>query len=135
MGDRTPKEWGRVAVELPGWRWMPGMLLINADGPVRIDAVDGEVPGLLRRCRWTNEVYVAEVRCGPSPDPDDPGTGGCLLALLGDDAHGVRRMNGAWVALLPVGDSGRFTWAPRDSLGRACIALAEAIGKWPGGAK
>ena len=26
MTERTTEEWGRLAVSLPGWRWMPGML-------------------------------------------------------------------------------------------------------------
>jgi len=25
MTERTAEDWGRVAVSLPGWRWMPGM--------------------------------------------------------------------------------------------------------------
>ena len=24
--DAPAEEWGRLAVSLPGWRWMPGML-------------------------------------------------------------------------------------------------------------
>jgi len=58
------------------------MLIYNADGPVRIDAVDGTQPGLWRNCRFTNEVYVANVHSGPRPDLTDPATLGCLLALV-----------------------------------------------------
>ena len=70
------------AVACDGWRWMPGMLIRNADGPVRIDAVDGTQPGVLRKCRFTNSVYVADVRSGPLPDLTDPATLGCVLALV-----------------------------------------------------
>ena len=56
------------------------------------------------------------------PDPDDPATAGCLLALLGGPdtvAPEVER----YVSEGPFDDI--------TSLGRACIAAAEALGRWP----
>ena len=56
------------------------------------------------------------------PDPDDPATAGCLLALLGPYADVV------------VYDCGMWTYGVAfDTLGRACIAAAEALGRWLGG--
>jgi hypothetical protein len=75
-------ELAKRAVACKHWQWLPGMLIQNADGPVRIDAVDGTQPGVLRKCHFTNEVYVADVRSGPLPDLSDPCTLGGLLALL-----------------------------------------------------
>ena len=85
------EELARRAVACKHWRWMPGMLIQNADGPVRIDAVDGTQPGVLRKCHFTNEVYVADVRSGPLPDLTDPATLGCLLALV-REAWGCDRL-------------------------------------------
>ena len=76
------EELAKRAVACKHWRWMPGMLIQNADGPVRIDAVDCTQPGVLRKCHFTNEIYVADVRSGPLPDLTDPATLGCLLALV-----------------------------------------------------
>ena len=105
-----------MAVSLPGWRWMPGMR--NVVPPRR----DG--PGFASR------ILDAELTGPPPltglPDPDDPATAGCLLALLGSFA---------------VYDDGPTTWvcehhgarSVQRNVGRACIAAAEALGRWPGG--
>jgi hypothetical protein len=150
---RTAEEWGRLAVSLPGWRWMPGMRVMHIeDGEA--DPVRGTYlsPGLLDGdlciqwddhaprgldCSWASPqnfrphpwVYNYAV-----PDPDDPATAGCLLAMLGP---------GAWDNVAPgsaVAADGEGWWAWVDgqwsegmTLGRACIAAAEALGRWPGG--
>ena len=69
------------------------------------------------------------------PDPDDPATDGCLLALLGDrqlllDLPTAKTGPGLWRAFVSR-RSPCFT--ERMTLGRACIAAAEALGRWPGG--
>jgi hypothetical protein len=106
---RTAEEWGRVAVSLPGWRWMPGMLAL----PPKAD-----------RCQRDGQVMS-----GRLPDPDDPATAGCLLALLGP---GVRvwmdGADGLWTV-----EVGGVRASMHLTLGRACIAAAEALGRWPGG--
>ena len=126
--ERTAEEWGRVAVSLPGWRWMPGMrAMLTAEGygpvpasPARLD--DLEV-----------EAYQGGGEFGQWPDPDDPATAGCLLALLGPYACSLHDAEG-WMAGVgsPAGAKFRVTHSG-SSLGRACIAAAEAIGRWPGG--
>jgi len=117
MSDkRTAEEWGRVAVSLPGWRWMPGMLQWRT-GPWMGSrrSVDSD---------YFDTGHEARVMKGDTwPDPDDPATAGCLLALLGPYADEV------------VYDCGMWTYGVAfDTLGRACIAAAEALGRWPGGA-
>lgn len=112
--ERTAEEWGRVAVSLPGWRWMPGML---AHGPM----------GAWR----TGEAGALK---GSWPDPDDPATGGCMAILL--TSHTIEPSihcgtNGFDIEVFE-GMDGLFT-VSGNSLGRACIAAAEALGRWPGG--
>ena len=131
--ERTAEEWGRIAVSLPGWRWMPGMF-VPSPGYGRLDDDDVSDHPLYRLpLRHADECW---------PDPDDPATAGCLLALLGDPLtrmfwYGINvtvRVNimppkGERVFIAEHGERG-FN---QPTLGRACIAAAEAIGRWPGG--
>ena len=130
--DAPAEEWGRVAVALPGWRWMPGMLARNFDGPVRVESVTDDQPGVLHRCRWTGNMTHADIRSMPLPDPDDPATEGCLFALLGDERDSIM--------VLP-NTKGLVEWHNGTGfdvqslpLGRACIAAAASFGRWPRGA-
>jgi len=73
------------------------------------------------------------------PDPDDPATAGCLLALLAPAGpRPYRRPGGLWVIVtrhrmtMPYMEPDRLQ---PHTLGRACIAAAEALGRWPGGAE
>ena len=126
---RTAEEWGRLAVSLPGWRWMPGMLQWRT-GPWMGSrrSVDSD---------YCDTGHEARVMGGDTwPDPDDPATEGCLLRLLGDralllDLPTAKTAPGLWRAFVSR-QSPCFT--ERLPLGRACIAAAEALGRWPGGA-
>ena len=119
---RTAEEWGRLAVSLPGWRWMPGM------------AIGGEVSPRHRRVgdHWHMRSAMLDPRRAHAwPDPDDPATEGCMVRLLGP-VHEALWYTGdcdRWV--VAVGEERRLY----TSLGRACIAAAEALGRWPGGAE
>lgn len=110
---RTAEEWGRVAVSISGLRYMPGMLLRQGGWSERVGS------------GWEWDDSKGEIL----PDPDDPATAGCLLALLGS---GVRVwMDGAddlWTV-----EVGGVRASMHATLGRACIAAAEALGRWPGG--
>jgi hypothetical protein len=149
--SRTAEEWGRLAVSLPGWRWMPGMLTmwsLDEDPvmPLRLteDAGAGH-PGVsnpvwsgVRSDREYNDHEADPEWCWP--DPEDPATAGCLLALLGGAVElriGSRRNVAPWVHECIVGDGqshdGRIHTVRQPTIGRACIAAAEAIGRWPGG--
>tara|TARA_R110000851_G_scaffold26200_3_gene74557 strand:- start:1929 stop:2267 length:339 start_codon:yes stop_codon:yes gene_type:complete len=101
--DAPAEEWGRLAVSIPGWRWMPGMIDTYPSFRLVVD-YDPELDDL-SDC---------------VPDPDDPATAGCLLALLGAQVFSV------WMAQ---------NWREGDDerIGRACIAAAAALGRWPGG--
>ena len=112
--DAPASEWGRLAVLIPDWRWMRGMRAMEWDGhPAGVGAIADEA--------W--------------PDPDDPATAGCLLALLGPYVSHMEcrvRPSGE-VVWRQRADAGRLVvtgWLP---LGRVCIAYAAAIGRWPGG--
>jgi len=150
---RTAEEWGRIAVSLPGWEWMPGMRSeINTDtrraayrwlaGPsddrhyghvVIVEDKHGHA------CRT-----LATLQPGPDdlPDPDDPATEGCLLRLLGHGVYAIRLAGlepdgtALWQWHDPEPDDAGEHWSSeRLPLGRACIAAAATIGRWPGGDK
>lgn len=131
---KTAEEGGRLAVSIPGWRWMPGMIRCWEDGTRALivpsedghflvgldDAHGGPVDGL----RLADAV-------GGYPDLDDPATAGCLLALLGPSISMTNRPDGTWW----VGERrlAKRWWGDGVTLGRACIAAAAANGRWPGG--
>lgn len=120
--ERTAEEWGRVAVMLPGWRWMPGMLEHRLHGGwLKRRSIDSDYFNTGHEARLFDEHAW--------PDPDDPATEGCLIRLLGP-VHEALWYTGdcdRWV--VAVGEERRLY----TSLGRACIAAAEALGRWPGG--
>ena len=124
--DAPSEEWGRLAVSLPGWRWMPGMLGRLGAGRLRVTLCGaGQLSGL----RMGGQVVWSDD--GVWPDPDDPATEGCLLRLLGRDRTSVMYL-GDEDGLCSWYDG--ETWdGPRLPLGRACIAAAEVLGRWPGG--
>jgi hypothetical protein len=136
--DAPPEEWGRLAVSLPDWRWMPGMLNRKNGtrymGPVMRNRKDAS--RYMGRARWAWDDPVRHHAQGIAdddwPDPDDPATAGCLLALLGPSISMTHRprLGVWWVDERPLmaGWSGTGT-----TLGRACIAAAAANGRWPGG--
>ena len=140
MAERTAEEWGRIAVSLPGWRWMPGMLARLSAGRLRVTLCGG---GQLSGLRMGGQVVWSDD--GVWPDPDDPATEGCLLALLGPNLTAYDfgsyadepGENGMRFRVVLYGDNkGKpLSWPPVDcaTLGRACIAAAEALGRWPGG--
>lgn len=122
--ERTAEEWGRVAVSLPGFR--PGGMVGTIDTP------DGEVGFGLDGMIW-RRPHSDGIRPPWVLDVDHPATAGCLFALLGVDRDSLM--------LLPNED-GLFEWYNGEyfdeqslPFGRACIAAAEALGRWPGGAE
>ena len=139
MSDkRTAEEWGRVAVSLPGWRWMPGMLQWRT-GPWMGSrrSVDSD---------YCDTGHEARVMGGDTwPDPDDPATAGCLLQLLGEcnvsqrvwERKAISDLYPFTVRSMEYPADNRRNYGQRGvgtTLGRACIAAAEALGRWPGGA-
>lgn len=67
------------------------------------------------------------------PDPDDPATAGCLLVLLEPASPcPFRRPGGLWVVTAGQYPIGSWDLTPLP-FGRACIAAAAALGRWPGG--
>jgi hypothetical protein len=130
---------------------MPGMLVmwsLDEDPvmPLRLteDVSDGHqyvhnpVWSGVRYDREHNDHEIDPEWCWP--DPDDPATVGCLLALLlppPNLGHITQvlppmRASRTWTVLVDT-QWGRHT-AQAATLGRACIAAAEALGRWPGGA-
>ena len=146
--ERTAEEWGRVAVSLPGWRWRPGMGLLPLPNEVAQLIRDNEAVGRFRYAGHTKDGptvthvrpsavrrhvnltkgHYHPVRAYFVPDPDDPATAGCLLALLGV-GYAVATSKDEWVSI----GSWPTLIGEGPSVGRACIAAAEALGRWPGG--
>ena len=123
MAERTAEDWGRIAVSLPGWRWMPGMM--TDKGRVREAEEQDDGTWVV----WLGARLDFIVDSQLTLDPDDPATTGCLLALLGPQ-WSVWSFNGE-VAVTYREHQTYFS----TTLGRACIAAAEALGRWPGGAE
>jgi len=130
MSEKTAEDWGRVAVSLPGWRWMPGMRTIHDIIILDVYPESGCETGVFASRGGT--VIVAGFEDDDVPDPDDPATAGCLMALLGalgpimDGLSLAGRMD-VWSRLMRA-----LMHDPKD-IGRACIAAAAALGRWPGG--
>jgi hypothetical protein len=128
--SRTAEEWGRLAVSLPGWRWMPGMLTahgrICGAGYLVFDDIDESGQPYVDCTDSTDDWPEL------APDPDDPATAGCLLAMLGDRLESVDRLDDGYRVKWFLWD-GICSTPKFASLGRACIAAAEALGRWPGG--
>lgn len=123
--ERTAEEWGRVAVSLPGapscWGDLEGVDGHDAPGAVCADGT------------W----WRPDSADGMFLDVDHPATAGCLLALFGGAADvrvGSRDWVSPWnVEIAVLGVDGRHHTIRQPTLGRACIAAAEALGRWPGG--
>ena len=128
--DADGEEWGRLAVSLPGWRWMPGMRTNFKARSIGDDL-------WLDHDDLRGSVIYADPEEGEVPDPDDPATAGCLLALLGAEVvvyapRGLDDFDPDWVINYRV-DTHTTITGRGLSLGRACIAAAAALGRWPGG--
>lgn len=157
MPDRTAEDWGRIAVALPGWRWMPGMR--DTEDALRIVAPflaattglyggsveptdSGGADGWCRAWACNLDPGIDDALADCAPDPDDPATAGCLLALLGPTpsegymAHVLPPSSAVtkWRIHMNTAQTGPLS-AYGSTLGRACIAAAEALGRWPGGAE
>lgn len=129
---RTAQEWGRTAVSLPGWQWMRGMsILASQHNPAAL--VD--FPPSLIYVSDGGSVERGEVVDDEDwPDPDDPATAGCLLALLESAApRPYRRAGGLWVVVTGPAGALESDSLHARTLGRACIAAAKRLGRWPGG--
>ena len=125
-GREVSDDLSKRAVSLPGFRWMPGMLTVTGYRLVR------PLHGMWRITQHAPENHldcVDPARHNFVPDPDDPATAGCLLALLGP---GVRvwmdGADGLWTV-----EVGRVRASMHSTLNRACIAAAETARAWPGG--
>ena len=75
MTERTAEEWGRLAVSLPGWRWMPGMR--DGDDSSRCVRVEFRHGAAYDAIFWDGEdegVVESDQPASAWPDPDDPAT-------------------------------------------------------------
>lgn len=129
--DAHGEEWGRLAVSIPGWRWM--MSMSDISGLIALEWVD-EKRTKLRcwdihdpSCHGEYRAYYL------TPDPDDPATAGCLMALLGEEAWRVVNRSRTWCAATTYVNVPSGWIRGISTHGRACIAAAAALGRWPGG--
>lgn len=125
--DAPAAEWGLFAESIPGWRWPP---------PCRL-------PGFFRGAPDEDWQRVRDVAAygWPDgqrvPDPEHWAWEGWLVRMLG------LSMPDWWVSTTMTSDGtcivrvSRWDRARVEgkglTLGRACIAAAAAIGRWPGG--
>ena len=118
--DAPAEEWGRLAASIPGapecWGDLEGQDGHDAPGAVCADGT------------W----WLPDSADGMFLDVDHPATAGCLLALLtpiGCDIASPGRHRG-WRVIVC---HGQVNYREGSTLGRACIAAAAALGRWPGG--
>lgn len=133
----TAEELARIAVELPGWRWLSGM---HAQCPIRI--YDGTVvgyfythvlgciedEGALRPMYEVCDGKADFLPKGSLPNLQSPATGGVLLSWLAAKRLAVTATgshNGWSVSVLGWGGG----LAP--TLGEACVLRAMRDGEWP----
>jgi hypothetical protein len=128
-----------VAVTLPGWRWMAGMLA-TAEGhkPLRL-AVE-EIPFVWWGSDGGKQDGAWCLQGDAVPDLTDPATAGCLLEMLGKGRPWEDRV--CDVILLPQNMHSPATWSVRVArasrcyngthihLAAACVLAAQARGGW-----
>lgn len=122
--DASAEEWGRLATQIPDWRWPDGMH----------DAAPGWVANRYGSGSTGDVITYAREGWEVCPDPDHWSWWGWFIELLGPDHWDSVAPGGAHAA---DGD-GWWAWVDGEwsegmTLGRACIAAAAAIGRWPGG--
>lgn len=103
-------------------------LRLTEDAGAGHPGVSNPVWSGVRSDREYNDHEVDPEWCWP--DPDDPATEGYLLALLGSRLRAVYRLNDGGL-IVRVNGYGADCTGP--TLGRAAIAAAEALGRWPNG--
>ena len=122
--DAPAEQWGEFAVSIPGWRWPDGM---HWAAPGFVASWTGSIP--------TNDVrrYVRVGSPPVYPDPDHWAWWGWLVRMLGPYAQHLEcrvRTSGGVVWRVCTGVIVVTEWLP---LGRAAIAAAASVGRWPGG--
>ena len=127
-GQHDAESLGRFARNLPGFRVLPGMRLVHEDGTAWRVCANG-----LDVC--ADERWMVERKGGgPAPhlyrdcwpDPEDPGTVGCLLKLLGRGARFWQdREDELWTV-----EAGIIRCSMHRSLGAAIMHAAVARGCW-----
>ncbi len=119
--DAPAEEWGRLAASIPGapkcWGDLEGRDGHDAPGAVCADGT------------W----WLPDSADGMFLDVDHPATEGCLFRMMSNETDSL---------MLIPNTSRVFEWYDGSEwqeqslpLGRACIAVAAALGEWPGGAE
>lgn len=124
------REWGALALSIPGYEHGAGTLQRAPDGPGfarRVETVGiGTHP-------WHGFHGWGGYDDAP-PDPDDPtgATAGCLLTLLGSHVMHMAWTDEGFLICVQT-DDGDAVEVVAENVGRACIAAAAVIRCWPGG--
>jgi hypothetical protein len=122
MGERTAEDWGRLAVSLPGrpacWDDLEGVDGHDAPGAVCADGT------------W----WSPDSADGMFLDVDHPATAGGFERLLGRSMTQPAEWNGPghYRVTILAEDGTTLAWGEGSNVGRARIAAAAALGRWPG---
>lgn len=119
MTDAAP-----AVIQLPRWKWLPGMRAFHIGGAVRVLSVEED--DFLGEDYFVLFVFVERLREFATivaqnetfPDLQDPATGGCLLELLGEEARRIERIGDRWFVFFDA-SSEDF-----QHLGEACARRA-----------
>ena len=122
------------AVACKGWRWMPGMLdLASEFGGRRILAILADGTQVLSAHEtigaFPEQTTVRTVAAFTCPDLDDPGTVGCLLALV-CEAHpraSVDTSSGGGEGMVEVWRHGAHGAVTVYSANRGTRSIAHAL--------
>ena len=127
--DASALDWGICAASIPGWRFPWECAHDRDDVPESPHVGQSLIDG-----KW---VLVEDMRSPtenhtPVPDPDDWSWEGWVRRMLGDTLAHISTGfgDGYVVCIIVYGDTIEGTGR---TLGRACIAAAHALGRWPGG--
>ena len=99
-------------VALPGWRWLPGLCVTNAEGlraPLLL--AHDSVPGWL-------------------PDLTDPATGGVMLGMLSGQLVQAQVTPDGWRVVMVFTDLSPSVSARAATLGEAIARMVVARGGW-----
>ena len=129
--DAPPEEWGAFATSIPNWRWPWTCTNTEVCPPM-----PGHVWLEGAWCYTDTASKTAQYsRIRAIPDPDHWAWEGWLLRLLESaDPRPYRRPGGLWVVATGPGVAFEPDRLQPRTLGRAAIAAAAALGRWPGGA-
>lgn len=129
--DASALDWGICAASIPGWRFPWECAHDRDDVPESPQRGQAFIDG-----KWVLSEDLRSVKDHvPVPDPDHWMWDGWFLRLLGNEWGAYHYPPSSHPSHTPYEvcfEGLDWRQPPRLTLGRACIAAAAALGRWPG---